>query len=130
MRLYAQHIDVIAREKQRDVLFIHFEDYVETDDQESDSVRDQVLAWLETNEIPFEPCLGFEGEDEIQSYLGDVYVDIAYDEKNKQYQLLKDYLEDEEGNMKIEGVFFFVLSLEDASDDQQADFPDEDIHFS
>lgn len=31
MRLYAQHIDAIAREIQRDVLFIHFENY--TDDQ-------------------------------------------------------------------------------------------------
>ena len=130
MRLYAQHIDVIAREKQRDVLFIHFEDYVENDDQEFDSVRDQVLVWLEANKIPFEPCLGFEGEDEIQSYLGDVYVDIAYDEKSEQYQLLKDYLEDEDGNMKIDGVFFFVLSLDDASDNHEADFPEDNIHFS
>ncbi|SEL21161.1 hypothetical protein [Acinetobacter sp. DSM 11652] len=115
MRLYAQHIDAIAREIQRDVLFIHFENY--TDDQnEEESIRDHVIAWLEQHEIEFVPCLGLSGEDEIDSYLGDLYLDIPFDEQNNQYQLVKNYLEDEQGNMKIEHVLFFVLSLEVAEE--------------
>lgn len=78
--------------------------------------RDYVIAWLEQHEIEFVPCLGLSGEDEIDSYLGDLYLDIPFDQQNNQYQLVKNYLEDEQGNMIIEHVLFFVLSLEVAEE--------------
>ncbi|MDY6456844.1 hypothetical protein SKM54_05920 [Acinetobacter faecalis] len=108
-----QHIDAIAREKNRDVLFVHFEDY-EENEQNPDSNRQDVLSWLEQNNIPYEKCMGLEEEGSIDSYWGDIYIDVPFDLENEQYQILSDYLEDEEGVMKIEGVYFFVLYLETA----------------
>lgn len=108
-----QHIDAIAREKNRDVLFVHFENY-EENDQNLDSQRQNVLNWLEQNNIEYTPCMGFEEEGLIDSYLGDIYIDVPFDLENAQYQILSDYLEDEDGEMKIEGVYFFVLYLETA----------------
>ncbi len=108
-----QHIDAIAREKNRDVLFVHFENY-EENEQNPDSYRQDVLSWLEQNDIPYEKCMGLEEEGSIDSYWGDIYIDVPFDLENEQYQILSDYLEDEEGVMKIEGVYFFVLYLETA----------------
>ena len=108
-----QHIDAIAREKNRDVLFVHFENY-EENEQNPDSNRQDVLSWLEQNDIPYEKCMGLEEEGSIDSYWGDIYIDVPFDLENEQYQILSDYLEDEEGVMKIEGVYFFVLYLETA----------------
>ena len=108
-----QHIDAIAREKNRDVLFVHFEDY-EENEQNPDSNRQDVLSWLEQNNIPYEKCMGLEEEGSIDSYWGDIYIDVPFDLENEQYHILSDYLEDEEGVMKIEGVYFFVLYLETA----------------
>lgn len=131
-----QHIDAIAREKNRDVLFVHFENY-EENDQNPDSKRQNVLNWLEQNNIPYVPCMGLEEEGLVDSYLGDIYIDIPFDLENKQYLVLSDYLEDEHGEMKIEGVYFFVLYLETAieieaervmgtdSDFDNADFEDD-----
>ena len=126
-----QHIDAIAREKNRDVLFVHFEDY-EENEQNPDSNRQDVLSWLEQNNIPYEKCMGLEEEGSIDSYWGDIYIDVPFDLENEQYQILSDYLEDEEGVMKIEGVYFFVLYLETAIELQaervmntDADFEDD-----
>lgn len=108
-----QHIDAIAREKKRDVLFIHFENY-EEDDQGDDPIRSIVLAWLEDHEIPHQPCMGLEQEGFVDTYVGDIYVDLPLDETDPTYQKLSEYLEDDEGNMMLDGVLFFVLSLETA----------------
>ena len=106
-----QHIDAIAREKNRDVLFLHFENFIE-DQELEDNARDRVLAWLDHHGIAYTPCMGLEDENSIDSYMGDVYIDLAYDETDATYQVVKNHLEDEYGEMKIEGVLFFVLSLE------------------
>ena len=111
MPLLIDHIDALAREKNRDVLFVHFENYVEDKDLE-DNARETLIAWLTENGIPFAPCMGIEDDEIINSYLGDIYIDVPFDEDNAQYQLLSEHLEDDEGNMKIEDVYFYVLSLE------------------
>ncbi|MBU3847499.1 MAG: hypothetical protein H9855_11145 [Candidatus Acinetobacter avistercoris] len=106
-----QHIDAIAREKNRDVLFVHFENF-EENDQGDDPIRSIVLAWLEDHEIAYQPCMGLEQEDYVDTYSGDIYIDIPFDETDPAYQELSEYLEDDEGNMRLDGVLFFVLSLE------------------
>lgn len=111
MPLLIDHIDAIAREKKRDVLFVHFENYVEDKDLE-DNARETLMAWLDENGIAYMPCMGLEDDEIINSYLGDLYIDLPFDEDNPSYQILSDHLEDEEGNMKIEDVYFYVLSLE------------------
>ncbi|QIO08346.1 hypothetical protein G8D99_04475 [Acinetobacter lanii] len=106
-----QHIDAIAREKNRDVLFLHFEHYQE-DGEGDDPIRSIVLAWLEDHEIEYQPCMGLEQEGFVDTYVGDIYVDLAVDEDDATYRELCEYLEDDEGNMLLDGVLFFVLSLE------------------
>lgn len=110
-----QHIDAIAREKNRDVLFLHFENF-EQDDQGDDPIRSIVLAWLEDHDIAYQPCMGLEQEGFIDTYSGDIYIDLPLDETDPTYQKLSEYLEDDEGNMMLDGVLFYVLSLETALD--------------
>lgn len=110
-----QHIDAIAREKNRDVLFVHFENF-EQDDQGDDPIRSIVLAWLEDHDIAYQPCMGLEQEGFIDTYSGDIYIDLPLDETDPTYQKLSEYLEDDEGNMMLDGVLFYVLSLETALD--------------
>lgn len=110
-----QHIDAIAREKNRDVLFLHFENYQE-DGEGDDPIRSIVLAWLEDHEIEYLACMGLEQEGFVDTYAGDIYIDLAIDEDNATYRELCEYLEDDEGNMLLDGVLFFVLSLEIAQE--------------
>lgn len=110
-----QHIDAIAREKNRDVLFLHFENF-EQDDQGDDPIRSIVLAWLEDHDIAYQPCMGLEQEGFVDTYSGDIYIDLPLDETDPTYQKLSEYLEDDEGNMMLDGVLFYVLSLETALD--------------
>lgn len=106
-----KHIDAIAREKNRDVLFIHFENYQE-DGEGDDPIRQIVLDWLEDHEIAFQPCMGLEQEGFFDVYSGDIYIDLAVDEDDSNYRELCEYLEDDEGNMLLDGVLFFVLALD------------------
>lgn len=101
------YIDAIAREKNRDVLFVHFED-------PDSPINEIVLAWLEDHEIAYADCLGLEEESLHGHELQHTYIDLAVDEEDPLYRELCEYLEDDEGNMKLEGVLFFVLSLETA----------------
>ena len=109
-----KHIDAIAREKNRDVLFIHFEHYElsEEGEEDTDSVRAIVIAWLEDHGIGYDFCMGLEQEGFVDTYAGDIYIDLPYDESNPAYRELSLYLEDDQGNMMIDGALFFVLSLE------------------
>ncbi len=110
-----QHIDAIAREKNRDVLFVHFENYEhENAEAESYHLRQNLMEWLQQRQIAFAPCMGIEQPGVIESYSGDLYIDVPFDAANPSYQVVSEHLEDTEGNMKIPGVLFFVLSLETA----------------
>lgn len=107
------HIDAIAREKNRDVLFISFEQYEHHNETaESNQPRQALMQWLDEQKIAYQPCMGMEQPGMLSGYSGDLYVDVPYDESNTTYQILRDHLEDEQGNMKIDGVLFFALSLD------------------
>lgn len=138
MPMLIEHIDAIARKKQRDVLLIKFypdesnhesEDNEESDTSwlsynfEEDLRRVKVLAWLEKNKIPFQPCGEVANECSFCSYLGDIYVDVPYDEENHQYRLLRDYLENPDGTMRDENVRFCYLPLERAMKNAYHDEP-------
>ena len=105
-----KHIDAIAREKNRDVLFVHFDHYVHPD-RDANSVRQMLIGWLEQQGIIYMPCLGVDQTVHSEIYLGGLYLDVPFDMHHKTYQKLSGYLEDEQGNMKIKGIQFFVLSL-------------------
>ena len=47
-------------------------------------------------------------------YLGELYLDVPFDETDSQYQLLYEHLENVDGSMKIEGVIWWCYPLEKA----------------
>lgn len=120
-----KYLDKIAREKQRDVLCISFIDKDMTLDDLLDMDFDQhkpyvdVATWLDANKMPWQPC-GFQN-DVVKS--GRIYVDVPYDEADPVYQKLADHLENPDGSMKIEGVNFYYLPLEDAMKYAEQDEP-------
>lgn len=79
-----EHIDKIARDKKRDVLYIEFnETQGKTDiknyfsyDYETDTKRIDFIKWLNDNKVPFEECGPIARENGWESYRGQLYIDI------------------------------------------------------
>lgn len=120
-----QHIDQIARQKQRDVLLIQFdweliEDYGCWDEV---PIRQQIVAWLETEGILWQPCAHFAIENGLLSYCGQIYVDVPYGEGNADFKKLSAYLEHEDGTMRWPEVAFCYLTLDTAMKNAHHDEP-------
>lgn len=119
-----QHIDQIARQKQRGVLFVQFDrDIFPEADYTHWQVRQDLISWLEQQHIPYTPCLGFANEWAMSGYRGELYFDVCYDEADPLYQALSSYLEDQAGQAKFEGVQFCYCPLETAMQNQHHDEP-------
>jgi hypothetical protein len=123
-----RYIDAIAREKQRGVLLIEFRpqafknDWLDYDYQDNKR-RDEVLMWLDKNNIPWEKCGPFVTKQYVLGYFGDVYIDVPYDESNEQYELVREYLENPDGSMRDPEVIFCYLALEHAMQNAHQDEP-------
>jgi hypothetical protein len=124
-----KHIDAIARQKGRDVLFVAFPEcysvgdkYVSPDDCKT---RRRVIAWLDQAGIGWCPCAHAAGDDGalLIGYLGHIYIDLPYDTADPEYQKLADFLETPDGKMKIEGVEFYCCPLEIAMKNRHHDEP-------
>jgi hypothetical protein len=91
------HIDAIARQKQRGVLYITFQPGSIFDDDgaaykwEKNPIREMICNWLTEHLIPWEPCGGIASENLMCNYRGQVYLDIPYDENNPMYVLTLDH---------------------------------------
>jgi len=126
-----EHIDAIARKKQRDVLYLTFhvrqiDEEVERLDNyafDEDPVRQQICNWLTQQDIAWQPCGQVADENCLQSYHGQIYVDVPFDEQNAQYQRLQNYLEHPDGRMRNETVIFCYLPLEIAMRNSHHDEP-------
>ena len=112
-------IDQIARNKQRDVIYVMFgepgytsrEDFELLEDWEHCEVRQYLLRWFEENGIAAVPCGGFSSDGWIEGYFGHLYLDVPYDSNNADYQKLENLLEHEDGSTKLPGVMFCCLPL-------------------
>lgn len=130
MPMLIDYIDKIARDKQRDVLFLVFNqrrpedaeteqderpDYDYDYDYEADETRQRVLRWFEENGIAVRPCGPCAGEGMMMSrYQGQLYLEVPFDRSNPDYQKVENFLEHADGSMKIPGVSFHYLPLEEA----------------
>ena len=77
-------IDEIARRKQRDVIYIEFQDSssgVRLDYKEN-RTRQIALKWFTELEIPFYECGGYASDDELDSYRGQVHIDVPFTPDN------------------------------------------------
>jgi len=45
------------------------------------------------------------------SYMGHIYIDMPYDKTNAEYKKVENYLENEDGSSRIEGVRFLLFPL-------------------
>lgn len=132
MPMLIEYIDVIARKKQRGVLSIDFHpgnwgDYEDNSwrdyDFEKDTRRTEVIARLDEHDIGWQMCGPVASEYGWRSYIGEIYIDVPFDEEDPVYQLVRDYLEKPDGTMRDERVRFMYLPLEHAMENAHHDEP-------
>ena len=137
MPMRINHIDKIARDKQRDVLFLIFHedqerpggseediaDFMKRYDYESDETRKMVLAWFESNGITAYPCGPFASGGLMGGYEGQLYIDVPFDKAHPDYQKIENFLENDDGTGKIPGVRFCYLPLEEGMKNAHHDEP-------
>lgn len=121
------HIDAIARKKQREVLYLEFHPQPRAEWRnyryEDDATRAAILAWLDANHVPWTRCGPFADTRVMAPWLGQVYLDVPYDETLSDYRVLRDYLEHPDGSMRHEGVRFYALPLDLAMENAEHDEP-------
>ncbi|MFH0999040.1 MAG: hypothetical protein V1844_26645 [Pseudomonadota bacterium] len=119
-----EHIDKIAREKNRDVLFILFDRKIFPHfNCEDFPVRTKLLQWFNKNKIMVIPCADVASEHCLASYRGQVYIDVPFDENHPDYVKIRDYLENPDGSSRFSGVLFCYLPLEHAMKNKYHDEP-------
>lgn len=122
-----EHIDSIARKNQRAALYLEFHPQPYTEwrryNFQEDAVRDQTLAWLDAHGVRWHPCGPFADPRRLAPYLGQVYLDVPFDESMSEYRLLRDYLEYPDGSMRHESVRFYVMPLDYAMRNATHDAP-------
>lgn len=114
-----ERIEEIAIAKQRDVLYLAFHDlkrdFISDSldfDYENCPARQELIQWLNQNRIIHQDCFGWWGKGYLTiPYLGEIYLDVPYDEDHPQYQLLREHLEYDDGTPKINGVSWLWLPL-------------------
>lgn len=137
MPMGIKHIDKIAREKNRDVVFVSFEpeDYdnkyfhppyhIYGGDRgwEDDNNRRQFIQWLREQDIGYEPVAHFASESGWMAYNGNIYIDVPFDKSNDQYEMVRQHLEHDDGTPRNPKVRFWFCALEDALKNAHHDEP-------
>lgn len=132
MVMVIQHIDAIARQKQRDVLYLEFHPHGTEPDgmrkalyynYDADPVRLRILEGLDALGVPWMICGEYANVNRLPSYHGQVYLDVPHDEGNELYCRLRDFLEHPDGSIKHQGVRFHGLYLEQAMKNAEHDSP-------
>lgn len=119
-----KHIDQIAREKNRDVLYVAFDNEIyDGYDYKEWVSRRQLVQWLENHQISYIECSHVASENYMESYRGEIYIDVPYDENNPTYIQVRDYLENPDGSSRIPGLIFYLLPLEIAMRNKHHDEP-------
>ena len=106
-------IDAIARRKQRDVLFVHYQELFFLPD-ETYAPHALFVAFLMKHRIPWAPCTGPRKAGSGEHLSGGpalIYLDVPYDLDNPRYQALAGYLETPEGQMRDPRVRFLCFPL-------------------
>jgi hypothetical protein len=113
-----RHIDEIAREIRRDVLYLEFHprerELRSAYDYRSDAKRHSVLEWLTARRVQWTPCGPIADLRLLDSYRGQIYLDVPFDKELPQFTELREFLEFPDGSMRHAGVRFYALSLEQA----------------
>ena len=109
MPMLVERIDDIARQKQRGVLFIVINKKNNLSRTDENKLKNKIIKWLTTNNMKHDYCipLGVDvGVDSIfppspQLMGKSLYIDVPFDETNKQYIKLSGYFEYSDGTVRI-----------------------------
>jgi hypothetical protein len=131
MPMLIEHIDAIARKVQRGVLFIGFspqpridcEDKKKLIDWKIRPIRKQVIDWLDLKSIGWQCCGNFANVNLSESYKGQIYVDVLFEQSNPSYQELTLFLEKSDGSMRYPDCTLYYCPLEHAMKNSQHDEP-------
>lgn len=122
-----EHIDAIARRKQRPILYLEFHPQHHAASRhyryQQDQTRELVLACLDEPGIGWQECGPFADPHRMPGYAGQIHLDIACDETLPKYRELRDYLEFADGTSRLPGVRFYVLPLDMANKNAEHDRP-------
>lgn len=121
-----EHIDAIARRKNRDVLSIQFHPNSPGSlsyRHENDPERRRVIDWLNAHGIEWQPCGDVASEGRMMHYLGEIYIDVPFDPEDPEFRKLRDYLENPDGTMRNPRVTFMCLPLRAAMKNAHHDKP-------
>ncbi|MDY7574520.1 hypothetical protein [Actimicrobium sp. CCI2.3] len=124
MPLEIRHIDAIGRQKGRDVLYIAFHDDLRQRlDWEALDVRRGIIVWLDANTIGWEPCGHVGSTTFFGRYLGQIYIDLPYEENDPVYLRLAAFLEKPDGSSALPGARFCYYPLSEAMENAHHDVP-------
>ena len=126
------HIDAISRKNGADAFFIDFVVPLQFNGNRLSalskpnngeiSVRDQIIEWLGSNGICWEPCGDFACLDRYDKYRGQIYIDVPCDPQNSIYRRVIEFLETPNGASRFDGVECKIcpheLALKNKSHDQ------------
>ncbi len=121
-----EHVDAIARRLGRDVLFVEFgqpDPGSASVAYQDDPSRHALLAWLDANAIAWAPAGAIASETRLDSYRGQIYIGLPYEESDPRYCQLRDHLENPDGTMRDSHVTFYVISLQLANMNVHHDEP-------
>ena len=134
-----EHIDAIARQKQRDVLFLKFQPLVVNSVVDSDEedvlsdfddpweelpIRRHIIEWLDAQGIGWQCCGDLANPNSMMSYQGQIYINVPYEKSLAAYQALEVFLENPDGSMRFPEVRFFCCSLKLAMENAAHDNPE------
>ena len=135
MPMLIEHIDAIARQKQRDVLYVAFhppasgmhdaEKVVGSDDVDWKTlpIRQQIIDWLDAQGIGWKPCGHLANVCLMMGYRGRIYIDLPCDAILPAYQKLEAFLEFPVGTMRYPEATFYCCTLEHAMKNSAHDVP-------
>lgn len=106
-------IDEIAREKQRDVIFIQFHNFSSgfVADYRTNPSRKAIVSWLDENRIAYIPCGGFDSGCIVEGYDGELYIDVPIDENDDDFFKLCTWFFPADGKRRYENAWLFYLPL-------------------
>ncbi|MFZ2123890.1 MAG: hypothetical protein WA012_08815 [Rhodoferax sp.] len=135
MPMLIEHIDAIARQKQRGVLYVAFhppasgtpddEEIVDQGDFDWKTlpIRQHIIDWLDAQGTGWKPCGHFANTCLMMSYRGQIYIDLPFDEALPAFQALQALLELPDGSMRFPEATFICCPLDMAMENVAHDEP-------
>ncbi len=87
------------------------------------SIRQQIIDWLEVRNIGWKPCGPIASVNVMESYQGQIYVDLPFDESLPAFQALDAFFEFPDGTHRYPDATFYYCPLEVAMENAAHDEP-------